>query len=233
MSRCGYAVFQHYPELAAAVGDLCHGKTWGVTGVSALVYDGRSFYFEITKPEYWHALPDGRIEGGIGAIGGSVEAGEELLDCLDREMDEEIGCRGVVESRRRVSLVYEEETVRQVTLRDTPYPGPALLTISRNIHRQTEMADCDILVIVTFATRIQATPTLLDLYGVLSVEPSRVATILTSDHVTADALMASPGVHIQSRAPLPTGMQLVPVWTGRSLQIVAQRGFLADALGPR
>jgi len=224
-------VFEHYPELASAISDICDGRRWGVTGVSALVHDERSLYFEITKPKHWCRLPSGEVRGGIGAIGGSLELGEELLECLDREMLEEIGCTGVVESRRRVFLVYEEQTIEQRDLGRSNYPGPVVLTIGRNIHRRTDMADRDILVIVTFLARLWSVPAPDDLFGLLSIPRDRAKALLTADRITVGMLRSVTGARLVCRSPLSPDMQLVPVWTARSLQVLAQHGLLAETLG--
>lgn len=221
-------LFAAYPALCERLDALCGGRTWCLTGVSALVYDEARHYFEITKPKHWRRLPDGRLEVGLGAIGGSIEEDEDVLGCLAREAEEEIGARVAPEPARASLFVYEQRRVEAVAPPPADgYPLPALFTVSRNLYRQRALPECEILAIVTFLARLQAPPALGDLFGLLGVPHALLGEVLAPGR-TLGEVQGLAGVRIETQAALAGDTLLAPVWTARSLQIVAQRGLLAD-----
>jgi len=220
------ALFEAYPALGEVLDALCAGRTWCLTGVSALLYDEARDYWEITKPKHWRRLPDGRLQVGIGAIGGSLEAGEGVLECLEREVTEEVGARVAVEPALESLFVYEERRVEAVAPPPAAgYPLPALFTVSRNLHRQSVLPECEILAIVTFCARLVEAPSLGDLFGLLGVPRAMRAEFLLDPPLAGD-LARRPGVTLETRTPLAADTVLTPVWTARSLQVLAQQGRL-------
>jgi hypothetical protein len=218
------ALFRAYPALGEMLDALCAGRTWCLTGVSALLHDGARDYWEITKPKHWQRLPDGRVQVGIGAIGGSLEEGEGVLECLEREVAEEVGARVVVEPARESLFVYEESRVEAAAPPPAAgYPLPALFTVSRNLHRQSVLPECEVLAIVTFGARLAEEPSLGDLYGLLGVPRALRDEVLRHPPPAGD-LQRLPGVTLETRTALPPDTVLAPVWTARSIQVLAQQG---------
>ena len=121
-------LFDVYPQLGQRIDDLCQGVPWRVTGVSALLHDGDAFYFELTKPKHWRHREDGATLVGLGCIGGSIEPGETILECLYREAEEEIKAGIRVESAAMTHLVYEESVTKPLSLPQREYPLPVLFT---------------------------------------------------------------------------------------------------------
>ncbi len=219
-------LFDIYPELRRRVDALCRGLPWCVTGASALVYDTEAFYFEITKPEHWQHRPDGALVAGIGAIGGSLEQGETILDCLYREAEEEVNARIEVESAQETHLVYEQRTLETVAAELREYPLPVLCTISENLYRRERLPGCSILVIVTFLARLAEKPTPHDLFGLLVIPRQALAAVFAPEETALARLRQISGVEIWTTQPLPEGLVLSPVWTGRSFQLLLQAGRL-------
>ena len=92
-------LFTTYPILVQQIDRLSGGAPWCVTGASVLLHDADGVhYFELTKPKHWSARPDGAMAVGIGGIGGSLEEGETVLECVQREAREEVLGTVTVES---------------------------------------------------------------------------------------------------------------------------------------
>jgi 8-oxo-dGTP pyrophosphatase MutT (NUDIX family) len=219
-------LFDVYPELRAPIGALCPGRCWALTGVSALVYDDAAYYLELTKPKHWHRRPDGATVVGIGGIGGSLEPGESVLECLARELQEELGCAARLASARSCHLVYEESRLVLLVPPRRAYPVPLLFTVSANLYRRDELA-ADVLAIATFWARLAAPPVLGDLYGLLRVPFAALPDLMEADEWRAADLLcpaADPAAAVTAttRTPLPADAVLRPVWTAHSLQLLLQ-----------
>jgi len=226
------ALWSAYPMLREAMASLAGGHTWCLTGVSAVLIDGSDLLLEITKPTHWVRAPDGRLRVGIGAVGGSLEPGETVLECLAREADEEIGVGLTIDSAPRTFLVHEEQHVLQVAGEASPgYPRPALLTVSRNLYRRSALRGCDVLAIVTFLARPCGTASPRDLFGLLRLPASALGGLLAVPH-TAGQVLDLPAVRADVHETLPRDALLEPVWTVRSLQVLHAAGRLAEVLPP-
>ncbi len=211
-------LFSAYPELWARIDALCHGEPWAVTGVSALVCGGETCFFEITKPKHW-VRQGTRIGAQIGGIGGSLEPGETILSCLQRELGEELCVTADPVSAPETHLVFDERWAGSLTLAERGYPAPVLLTISENITRRDVLPEARTLAIVTFGVRLRGEPSLGDLYGLLAVPRSAVRDALAPDRTTLSRLGAL-GARWITREPLPPNLSLTTVWTARSLQVL-------------
>lgn len=213
-----------YPEIATHIDALCGGNPWGISGASALVCDDDAFYLEVTHPKHWRRLPDGRMQAGLGAIGGSIEDNEGALACLYREMAEEVDADVQVESAEETHLVYEERVAEIVQAPPRDLPLPVLCTISANLYRRQHHPQWQTLVIVTFLARTGAPPAPRDLYGLAGVPRAYLAEVLAPDTIPLERLRAVPGVRIEAQAALPPDLVLAPVWTIRSLQLLLREG---------
>jgi len=220
------ALFTAYPELARRITALCGGATWCVTGASALVQDGEgAHYFEIAKPKHWQTRPDGAIVVGVGAIGGSLQAGEGILTCLQREAQEEIGAPLRVVSATAAHLVYEEALAASLSPEQRAHPLPALFTISRNLYRQGALPGYEVLAIATFLARLDQPPRLADLFGLLSVPVASLRAFFRSAELALAEARNLPGLQLCTQEPLPPQTILRPIWTARSLQKLLQAGL--------
>ena len=236
-------LFDIYPKLRTRIDGLCRNLPWCVAGASALVHDGDALFlptllattnmemqswqnFEITRPELWQRRQDGDLVAGIGGIGGSIEQGETILECLYREAEEELGVRIEVESASETHLVYEQRTLETMAPQQREYPLPMLCTISENLYRRERYPGCSILVFVTIMARLSERPTPKDLYGLVIVPRQALAAVFMPDEMTLGQLRRIPDVRILIRETLPDDLLLSPVWTGRSFQLLLQAGRL-------
>ena len=218
-------LFEAYPELGRTIDALCEGATWRVTGASSLLHDERCFYFELTKPKHWTRRPDGKVVVGIGGIGGSLEPGEDVLTCLEREVQEELHAEIAVESAEAACVVYEQRALEPMHLEQRGYPLPALLTVSENLYRRHLHPTFHTLAIVTFMAWLKGEPVLDDLYGLLALPKGALLALFGPTEVALSLVEKMPGVRMVTQEPLPRDSVLSPVWTARSFQLLLQAGY--------
>ncbi len=219
-------LFRAYPGLAREIDRLCELLPWQMTGASALALEGDALVLELTKPKHWRTDADGATIVGVGAIGGSLEPGETLLGCLQREAHEELGARLEILPAQETCIVYEREQVTRLALGSGEHPAPAVMTVSENLYRPELGPAARTLGIATFWGRLDAEPRLGDLYGILRVPPGQVEAALRGLPCTPAQLAAIPGVRFETRSPLASRARLEPVWTVHSLWRILQQGML-------
>jgi len=213
-----------YPELAQRIGALCQGANWCITGVSALIHDERAFYFEITKPKHWIKRRDGATQVGLGGVGGSLEPDETILECLAREVHEELLASIQIEPAGETFVVYEQRVIDTVSLSANERPTPILVTVSQNLYRREILPECQMLAIVTFLARLKTPPALGDLLGWAAIPADMLEMVLSPDEIESEQLTVLPSMQIVTQTPLPPNTMLKPVWTARSLQVLLQNG---------
>ena len=217
-------LFSHYPMLAAEVDRLCRVPPWSLTGASALVWQEGGLLLEVVKPRHWHVDAQGITHVGLGAIGGSLEGDETLLDCLQREAREELGTPLEVLSAAETGFCADERTVSR--LRPAPvfgHPLPCLFTIGKNSTRTAEI-DAPTLAIATFWARPRVPVCLGDLFGTLTLPWDAWERIVRALPLPLEALRDVAGVRLETRGPLPERSVLAPVWTVHTLQQVLKEG---------
>lgn len=220
-----WPVLAGQPEIVAQVDRLCQRPPWRLTGASALVHDGEALYLELTKPKHWRISPEGETVVGLGGLGGSLEPSEDTLDCLLRELDEEIGVFATIESSPQCHVVYEGRTVRTMLTVPDDLPSPVLLTVSANRNRQAVYPNYATLAIATFWARLEEEPAVKDLYGLLRVPWSQVASLFARRRPSWSWVLSLPDISHQLKEPLPPGTRLEPVWTAASLQVLLRSGY--------
>jgi 8-oxo-dGTP pyrophosphatase MutT (NUDIX family) len=205
---------------------LCGLHNWRVIGVSALVYHQGSAYFEIAKPRDWQTGSQGDILVPLTCIGGHLEPGEQLLDCLAREAQEEIGVSVHVHGTRETGLVFNDR-LRPDRYDDGDAPLPWFYTVAPN-RRADPTGDVGYLVIVTYLARALQEPAPCDVYGLIAVPSDAVQHALPAEPILWHTLCQ------QSRAtPLLTGelppvARLAPALTARSIRLLIESGTPID-----
>ncbi|NLD41976.1 MAG: NUDIX domain-containing protein [Chloroflexi bacterium] len=217
-------LFQHYPALAGELDRLCAVPPWQLTGASALVWQEGGLLLEISKPGHWGTHGGGVTHVGVGAIGGSLEPGETLLDCLQREGREELGTPLELLPADEAGICVDERTVTRLPLAPAAgHPVPCLVTMGANRLRR-DAIDAPTLVIATFHARPAGPVRLDDLFGTLWLPGDRWRAIIEALPLPLDAVQCQPGVRLETRAPLPERSVLAPVWTVHTLQQVLRAG---------
>ena len=217
-------------SLAAAVQTLCERPPWCITGVSALLHDEVGLWLELTKPKHWRMRPDGAVEIGLGAIGGSLEAYETVPACLQRECREEIGQAVAPYGAAETVVVYEQRTIRRVAAAAESLPAPALLTVSANLHGQAWLPGCPTLAIVTYWARLERAPERGDLFGLVRIPWQELKSLLAPE--TAPWEDAAPRRHAAGahRGAARVGCRAAGV-DGPLPQLALQRAALALRAG--
>ena len=137
-----------------------------------------------------------------------------------------------VDSAAATYLLYEEQLAASVVVPPVgEYSLPLLFTISQNLYRRRRFPEHGILTIVTYLARLTAAPSLGDLYGYLSLPAAALPAVLGRAEITIAELARAPGVRLETREAAPPELCLVPVWTGRSLQLLVRAGLTGALVG--
>ncbi|MFO7697107.1 MAG: NUDIX domain-containing protein [Anaerolineae bacterium] len=220
-------LFCHYPALSAKIDRLCRVPPWRMTGASALVCTDGGLLLEVTKPRNWRVDAEGVTHVGLGAIGGSLEGGETLLDCVQREGQEELGTPLEVLCASETGFCADERNVSRLRLAPVlAHPLPCLFTIGANRYRPDEI-DAPTLAIASFWARPLAPVCLGDLFGTLTLPWDAWERVVRALPLPLEALRDVPGVRLETRESLPEHTVLTPVWTVHTLQQVLAAGPLA------
>jgi len=220
-------LFASYPDLAAEIECQRAGSSWALTGASALVVSGPDMLMEIGKPRHWRHDRDGAAHIGLGAIGGSLEAGETLLACLEREGREELGTALEIQSAEETAFCFDEQRVSRVTPAPrAAHPLPCLITVGENRYRRTAIA-ARTLAIATYWARVSGETRLGDLYGLVAIPIAAVSDLLAALPVPGQELLAWPGVRVALSGPLPPEAIVEPVWTIQTLRQMLLAGDLS------
>ena len=204
---------------------LCGPGNWQIIGVSALVYDASHVYLEITKPSYWQTASDGRIIVPLGGIGGRLDPGEELLDCLAREAAEELGVSLRVVGTAGTRLIYGGALLPGLhSDADGDKPFPLLYTIGRNC-RVEPAQRVGWMVIVTYLAKVLEAPMPHDLFGLLAVPRGRLDRALPKRPLTLDALCIRAGAEPILNGEAPAGALVQPILTAESIRLLLEEDW--------
>ncbi len=222
-------LFALLPPLRRVDHPLLSGRTITVIGVSAVLRDEERFYFEVNRPRHWAQRADGTVSIGVGGIGGGIEAGESLLACLRREVQEELGARFRLELPARTALVADWEVAGWLELLpDARHPLPYIVTLLPP--RLGGPGTPDALALVTFLGRPQGRPRRQDLFGLLTVARPALADFLARDEWPLAEALAHPALTFDLAGELPAGCVLRPVLTARALRLLTHGQALPEEL---
>lgn len=212
-------LFVLMPALECASHPLLTDRRITAVGVSAVLYDERSFLFEVTHPRHWGRTADGGRIVGVGGIGGRIEPGEDALACLRREVREELGVDFWLEPVASTALIYEGEVAAWL---DVPSGlGQAAPYMLNLLPPQLERPDRpDHLAIVTFRGMLRQEPRREDLFGLLRIEPSALEPFFARPEWRLSEALALPGLAFDLESSLPMGSVLRPTLTGRAFQVL-------------
>ncbi len=204
---------------------LLTGRRIALIGVSVLLRDDDAWYFEVQRPRYWARRPDGTLSVGIGGIGGRLQAGEDTLTALRREVREELGVDVALEMPPHTVLLHEWQVAGYLEAASGLPESAACPYIVNLLPPQLggpEMPDA--LAIVTFLGRPLGRPRRGDLFGLLTVTPGALSEFLDAPEWPLEAIQAHPGLGLDLASELPPGCLLRLVLTARAFRVVMGYG---------
>jgi|YNPBryBLVA2012_1023415.scaffolds.fasta_scaffold01925_2 8-oxo-dGTP pyrophosphatase MutT (NUDIX family) len=215
-------LFALLPALRQADHPLLAHRQIALIGVSAILHDDERYYFEVNRPRYWGQRRDGTLSVGIGGIGGQIEKGESALQCLRREVQEELGVEFRLEPAPRTALIHEWELAGWLDLPPSrKHPAPYLVNLLPPRLGGPEMPDA--LAIVTFMGRLRSRPQRGDLFGLLTVHRAALPDFFARDEWPLEAAQDQPALALELEDALPAGAVLRPVLTARAFGILVRR----------
>lgn len=216
-------LFALLPPLKQVTHPLLHGRKITLVGVSAVLRDDESYYFEVNRPRYWVERPDGIHSVGVGGVGGGIERGEGALACVRREVKEELGVGFRLEMVERTALIQNWQFAGWVDLpRSKKHPTPYFVNLQPP--RLGGPGQPDSVAIVTFLGRPRGRPKRGDLFGILEVSRTALGDYLEREEWELHEAQAHPGLKLDLEAELPEGSVLRPVLTTRALRVLVREG---------
>ena len=215
-------LFQAFPKLRAQ-SSLSEQKI-ALVGISATVWDDSGSYFEIRKPRYWKTDDAGNTVIGLGGLGGTPKPGDTPVECLRRELQEELGVRPRIEQPEQTYLIQDWKLTGTLNLSSSKKrPTPLMIILVPPQLGGPNMPDH--LAIVCLRTSLRGTPHLGDLHGFLRIDGNILIEYFSQPERSCTDVMDLPGVSIQTKAAFPDNSILRPVLTARAYQIILNAGY--------
>jgi 8-oxo-dGTP pyrophosphatase MutT (NUDIX family) len=219
-------LFQALPSLRRH--SLLDGKTVALVGVSTIPCDEAACYFEIAKQKYWR-VREGEGENtitqiGIGGIGGTIESGEKMMACLQREVQEELGVQARPEMSSQTYLIHEWQVANTLHLKASKKRPTPLMVILVPPHLGGPDTP-DHLAIVAFRSRLRGMPTPHDLFGLLRIEHDVLSEFFARDEWFLNEIESHPGLTAVLNDQPPPNPILRPLLTARAFQLLVRGGY--------
>jgi 8-oxo-dGTP pyrophosphatase MutT (NUDIX family) len=222
-------LFALLPPLKRTGQPLLTGREVTLLGVSAILRDDDFYYFEVNRPRYWSQRGDGPVVVGIGGIGGGIKPDEGALECLRREVREELGVEFKLEVPQRTALLNEWEFQDWLSISPSrKHPTPYLISLFPP--RLGGPGQPDSVAIVTFLGRPRGRLERRDIFGLLRIRHDTVRDYLMRDEWPLEEALAHEGLGFELEGELPAGCVLRPVLTAKTYQALIQAGVLPDAI---
>lgn len=223
-------LFSLLPSLRDVEHPLLADQRVTLVGVSAVLYDEEAYYFEVKRPRFWARREEGTISVGVGGIGGKVEAGEGMMDGLQREIQEEVNTGFRPRPSARTALLHEWEIAAHLDLSADPNaPPPYLVILLPPMLGGVGMPDH--VAIASFLGHPVDRPRRGDLFGLMRVARPALETFLARPDWPLEEALDHPDLTLDLTAELPKGCLLRPVLTARALGMLIRQGIHQEAAG--
>lgn len=181
----------------------CHFATG-----SWIKYEGKNLFI-IQNPDRWDH--DGALTtAGVVGVGGKLEDGETIYQCLLRETEEELGVKARVEDAHETRLVrYDADTIDVIDLpKEGSEPRPAYIVLLTN-----KKTDPPIFTLVfSFMASINERPIPDDVSALIFGDDHCISSMSTEDSTPLSELKQL-GLEVYSRVDLPENLRLKPFGT--------------------
>jgi 8-oxo-dGTP pyrophosphatase MutT (NUDIX family) len=216
-------LFELLPPLKRTGQPLLTGRDVTLLGISAIIHGDEFYYFEVNRPRYWSQKGEGPVVVGVGGIGGGIKPNEGALECLRREVREELGVEFKLEIPEQTALLNEWELVAWLSIAPSrKHPTPYLLSLFPP--RFGGPGQPDSVAIVTFLGRPRGRPERRDMFGLLRVRHDVVREYLLRDEWPVEEALAHEGLGFELERDLPAGCVLRPVLTAKAYQVLIRSG---------
>lgn len=179
------------------------GPDYNVSTGLLIKYDG-DHVFVVHNPDRW-VVHGGITEAGVVGVGGKLEQGETVLDCVKRECKEEINCDvKILDSE--VTYVVTDEYVNKFTLERAEKPRPYYIILLKG-----RKPGKNYTVVFSYKGEIYEKPEPGDVSAILLAQDSTLRYLGSGP--TTVKFMKEHSVKFIERIHLPDDLYLIPLGT--------------------
>ncbi len=218
-------LFEAYPHLKEESDPVLRGRALRLIGLSAIVYDAESFYFELSAQSFWTRHAQGGISVGVGGMQSRLEAKQTPVDILMGHLRSEWKCTPRFSPPGQTYVLEGEKlvTVGGLGLQALSAPFFMILTAPR-LGGGPEVPDA--LAQAVYLTPTERRPRLgRNASGMLAVKRASLGEFFGQDEWFWPELKAQNWARLEAAQPLPEEAHFKPVLALRGLRQLWQAGL--------
>jgi len=219
-------LFEAYPQLAGTESPALRGRALRLISVAGLVYDERSYYFELGQPRFWGHLASGGVAIGVGTAKVQPDGTFPLHRGLIRHIQTAWRFRVDLYPADHAHVVDESNSIH--VLSDVPASTPHLFVLTPPRLGGGEVPDA--LVQALYLLSARRVGPISGSVSLLRVNRSALGEFLAVDTWRVRDLLAQPWVEVLAPDLPPDDALLQPVLALRGLRSLAKAGVLYGEL---